>query len=71
MKRAIVMRRALAALVAPLLLLTGCGLEATNRKPRMTLFIGVDTSGSFQNSGYYDDSMTFLAHSWRTTSTGT
>jgi hypothetical protein len=28
----------------------------------MTLFIGVDTSGSFQNSGYYDDSMTFLAH---------
>jgi hypothetical protein len=28
----------------------------------MAMFVGVDTSGSFRNSGYYDDSLTFLAH---------
>jgi hypothetical protein len=55
-------RGALAALTAGVLLLAGCGLQATDRKPRTTLFIGVDTSGSFENSGHYDDSLRFLAH---------
>ncbi len=40
----------------------GCGFQPGERKPRTTLFIGVDTSGSFQRSGYYDDAMSFLAH---------
>ena len=52
-------RIALATLVA--LSVLGCGLGSTERKPRHTLFIGVDTSGSFQRSGSYDDAMTFLA----------
>ncbi len=42
--------------------LPGCGLETSQRKPRMTLFIGVDTSGSFQHAGFHDDAMSFLAH---------
>lgn len=43
--------------------LTACNLRpAEGSKTRMTLFIGVDTSGSFHNSGYYDDSLSFLAH---------
>lgn len=40
----------------------GCGFQPGKRTPRTTLFIGVDTSGSFQRSGYYDDAMSFLAH---------
>lgn len=30
--------------------------------PRLSLFIGVDISGSFINSNYFDDSLDFLAH---------
>jgi len=29
--------------------------------PRLSLFVGVDVSGSFMKSGYYDDAMNFLA----------
>jgi len=43
-------------------LLVGCGLEPSERKPRLTLFVGVDTSGSFQRSGSYNDAMAFLAY---------
>lgn len=42
--------------------LAGCSAPVAERKPRQALFIGVDVSGSFQQSGYYDDAMTFLAH---------
>jgi len=52
----------LAAAVLPAVVLLGCNLEAGERKARMTLFIGVDTSGSFQGSGLHDDAMSFLAH---------
>ncbi len=31
-------------------------------KPRLSMFVGVDISGSFMQSGYYDDSIEFLAH---------
>ena len=31
-------------------------------KPRLSMFIGVDVSGSFIQSGYFDDSIDFLAH---------
>ncbi len=62
MRRPFAARAALAILAAGALLLGGCGLEATETTPRTTLFIGVDTSGSFLRSGHYDDAMNFLAH---------
>jgi hypothetical protein len=43
--------------------LAGCNVQPGEaRKPHTTLFIGVDASGSFKHSGYYDNAMTFLAH---------
>lgn len=39
-----------------------CNPQTGERKPRMTLFVGVDASGSFYRSGYYEDSLAFLAH---------
>ena len=51
--------------VAAILLLAaaGCILQAGEpHKPHTTLFIGVDASQSFKNSGYYDNAVTFLAH---------
>lgn len=42
--------------------LAACAPQTDTKKPRLTMFVGVDTSGSFGSSGYYDDSMTFLAH---------
>jgi hypothetical protein len=57
---------AIASTLASILLLgamAGCMQEsAENRKPHSTLFIGVDASGSFKNSGYYDNALSFLAH---------
>lgn len=44
-----------------LLLSGGCSLEG-EQKPRLSLFIGVDISGSFIESGYFEDSLNFLAH---------
>jgi hypothetical protein len=44
--------------------LSGCdvadGMESET--PRQSLFIGVDISGSFMNSGHFNDSMEFLAY---------
>jgi len=63
MRRALVRARGLLTMAACLAFLcSGCGLESGERKPRMTLFVGVDTSGSFHHSGSYDDAMTFLAY---------
>jgi hypothetical protein len=63
MMRASVGVRGLVAIVACLAALSiGCGLESGERTPRTTLFVGVDTSGSFQRSGSYDDAMAFLAY---------
>lgn len=43
--------------------IAGCTTEsAEQRKPKSTLFIGVDASGSFHHSGYYDNALSFLAH---------
>lgn len=51
---------ATAALAA---VIVGCMVQAgEERKPHATLFIGVDASGSFKHSGYYDNALTFLAH---------
>ncbi|HZC81913.1 MAG TPA: hypothetical protein VE222_09400 [Nitrospiraceae bacterium] len=47
-----------------LVVVTGCNLQSGQqsgqRKAPMTLFIGVDVSGSFKHD--YDNAMTFLAH---------
>ncbi len=39
----------------------GCSLEG-EQKPRLSLFIGIDVSGSYVNSGHYEESITFLAN---------
>lgn len=63
------MKRLLAVIVATVLLLgvavmSGCdvadGMESET--PRQSLFIGVDISGSFMNSGHFNDSLEFLAY---------
>ena len=46
-------------------LLTSCGSIdnwKSNPKPRLSMFVGVDISGSFMKSQYYDDAIEFLAH---------
>ncbi len=43
------------------ILFTSCDFKS-NAKPRLSLFIGVDISGSFLKSKYFDDSIDFLAH---------
>ncbi len=52
------------ALIASAATLTGCeALGGTQEaKPRMSLFIGVDISGSFMNGAHFEDSINFLAH---------
>lgn len=44
-----------------LILLNSCSLEG-KQKPRLSLFIGVDVSGSYVNSGHFDESISFLAN---------
>ncbi|HUK56084.1 MAG TPA: hypothetical protein VLY20_05440 [Nitrospiria bacterium] len=44
------------------LALAACDLKPANGKTHTTLFIGIDASGSFRGSGYYDDALSFLAH---------
>ena len=46
------------------LLINGCGLlgSKADPKPRLTMIVGVDISGSFMKSGYYEDSLGFLAN---------
>jgi hypothetical protein len=44
------------------LLLVACGgLGDQAQKPRLSLFVGVDISGSFVKGGYFDDAIDFLA----------
>jgi hypothetical protein len=42
-------------------LLSACVIQPGKTKPRMTLFVGVDASGSFKNSGDYEDAISFLS----------
>ncbi|MEE9271046.1 MAG: hypothetical protein V3V49_12385 [Candidatus Krumholzibacteria bacterium] len=54
-----------AVLVSFALLLNGCDFIRkmdSNANPRLSMFVGVDISGSFMNGGYFDDSMEFLAN---------
>ncbi|MFQ5510936.1 MAG: hypothetical protein ACE5EO_03720 [Candidatus Krumholzibacteriia bacterium] len=53
------------ALVSVALLLNGCDFVTkmdSNANPRLSMFVGVDISGSFMNGGYFDDSIDFLAN---------
>lgn len=54
-------RLAFILLTGSFLLVSGCSMD-TEQKPRLSLFIGVDISGSFMNSGYFDESLNFMAH---------
>lgn len=44
-----------------LIAIAGCSLEG-EQEPRLSLFIGVDVSGSYVNSGHFDESISFLAN---------
>lgn len=58
-------RRALAAaLVAGAVLTWGApaAAQTADHRPRETMFVGVDTSGSFRRSGDYEDALRFLAY---------
>lgn len=44
------------------LAVVGCIIEPTSRKSRVSLFVGVDASGSFHQSGHYENALSFLAH---------
>lgn len=50
------------ALLAGLLATAAMAQPATDRMGRETLFVGVDTSGSFIQSGDYPNAMSFLAY---------
>jgi len=52
------------ALLASSVVLSGCDATGSTQsdKPRMSIFVGVDISGSFMNSPHFDDSIDFLAH---------
>lgn len=57
----IIKRTAIALFTGILFIAVGCSLDG-EQKPRLSLFIGVDISGSFINSGYFDESLKFLSH---------
>jgi len=44
------------------ILISECGGNISSAKPRLSMFIGVDISGSFINGKYFDDAIDFLAH---------
>jgi len=48
--------------IAILSIVVGCNPKVNERRPRLTLFVGVDVSGSFYRSGYYNDALSFVAH---------
>ena len=58
------MRNIMIVLIVLILCVSGCGFFSGSEKttPRLSMFVGVDISGSFINSGYFDDSIDFLAH---------
>jgi len=51
-----------AGLALLLMICAACNMPSGQRKPRLVLFVGVDVSGSFRNSPYYDDGIAFLSH---------
>ena len=57
------MKPALRLAVGAMIALVACvPTEEANRTPRYTLVMGIDVSGSFHNSGSYDDAVKFAAY---------
>ncbi len=54
------MKRLGACLIILTILLGGC--DSSEEKPRLSMFVAFDISGSFMRSGNYDDAVDFLAH---------
>jgi hypothetical protein len=50
------------SLALPAFMLAGCTLGSGAPKPRLSMFVGVDVSGSFMQGEYFDDSIDFLSH---------
>jgi hypothetical protein len=57
-----VIRPWMAGAVILSVILAGCTFQPKKSEPRLSLFIGVDSSGSFQNSDDYENAISFLAH---------
>lgn len=47
-----------------LVLFSSCDWLSSDKpaQPRLSMFVGVDISGSYMNSGYFDDSLEFMAY---------
>jgi len=59
------MKNILLILLIFVLIFNGCDTffeGSDSAKPRLSMFVGVDISGSFMKSKYFDDSIDFLAH---------
>ena len=56
------MKRTFRFAVAGALALAACVPTEEGQTPRYTLVVGIDVSGSFRNSGSYDDALSFAAH---------
>ncbi len=56
------MKRIARFVMAGAFALAACVPTEEGQTPRFTLIIGIDVSGSFQNSGSYDDAIKFAAH---------
>jgi len=55
--------RTLVTIVVLSIILSGCQkMNEQGEKPRLSLFVGMDISGSFMNSGYFDNGIDFVAH---------
>ena len=52
----------LLALLLAAVVVAGCSLGSGETRPRLSMFIGVDISGSYMNGEYFDDSIDFLAY---------
>lgn len=50
------------ALALALALSGACVPPEAQNQPRLTLFLGVDVSGSFQRTGHFEDALDFAAH---------
>ncbi len=57
-----VSRFAMAVGLLSAVLAGGCLPEEAQQRPRLVLFLGIDVSGSFQNTGNYNDALRFAAH---------
>jgi len=52
----------LAGIALLLIIVTACSPPSSEKVSRLVMFVGVDVSGSFQKTGYYDDALAFLSH---------